>query len=132
MAESRILLTHSSECAIYACQCGAIHVLAGEIQLSFSFEEFVITLEIHHQAIGDLGTNLVARADLCRKRNAITIGSSTPIESTRKSHMALHGIGQVLARSNTQDSPEHGSKGSRCFITKVAGKGSNGDAFYQS
>ncbi len=75
MAEPRILLAHSPQGAIYACQCGAIHMVAGEILLSFSLEEFVVMLELHHQAISGLESNIAAVVDLCRNRCVSTIAS---------------------------------------------------------
>ncbi len=42
MADPRILLAHTAHGAIFACQCGAIHITVGEIAFSVSLEEFVI------------------------------------------------------------------------------------------
>ncbi len=54
MADSRILLAHTPQGAIFACQCGAIHITAGELAFSVTLEEFVVMLELHHQAISTL------------------------------------------------------------------------------
>lgn len=69
MADSRIFLAHSPQGAIFACQCGAIHITLGEITLSFTLEEFVVMLELHHQAISGLEKNMVMVRDLCRPRH---------------------------------------------------------------
>ncbi len=70
MPESRILLAHSAQGAIFACRCGAIHVVVGEMTLSFSLEEFVVLLELHHQAIDALQANIAAVRDVCRAQRA--------------------------------------------------------------
>jgi hypothetical protein len=71
MADPRILLAHSSHGAIFACRCGAIHITAGELAFSVSLEEFVIMLELHHQAIGTLEQNLAAVRELCRSHSTL-------------------------------------------------------------
>ena len=76
MADSRILLAHSAQGAIFACQCGSVHVNVGDTMVSFSLEEFIALLELHPQAISGLETNIVAVRNLCQagsaRRNAIT------------------------------------------------------------
>jgi hypothetical protein len=76
MDDSRILLAHSPQGAIFACQCGAIHVTAGELAYSLSLEEFVIMLELHHQAIDTLEQHLVAVRELCRHPNPVSDGNT--------------------------------------------------------
>ncbi len=71
MADSRILLAHSAHGAIFACQCGAIHITAGELAFSVSLEEFVILLELHHRAIDRLEQNLVAVRELCQQPHSV-------------------------------------------------------------
>lgn len=75
MADSRILLAHSTHGAIFACQCGAIHITAGELAFSVSLEEFVIMLELHHQAIDKLEQNLVTVRELCQPSHPGSGGS---------------------------------------------------------
>jgi hypothetical protein len=71
MADPRILLAHSSHGAIFACRCGAIHITAGEITFSVSLEEFVIMLELHHQAIDTREQNLAKVRELCRNSSTV-------------------------------------------------------------
>lgn len=65
MADSRIVLAQSLQGAIFACPCGVIHVVVGQITLSFSLEEFVVMLELHHQAISGLEENIHRVRALC-------------------------------------------------------------------
>jgi hypothetical protein len=71
MADPRILLAYTAQGAVVACQCGAIHISAGEVAFSVSLEEFVILLELHHQAISTLEQNIVAVRELCQRRSAV-------------------------------------------------------------
>jgi hypothetical protein len=69
MPDPRILLAHSPQRAIFACKCGAIHITAGELAFSVSLEEFIVMLELRHQAIDTLEQNLVAVRELCQRPN---------------------------------------------------------------
>lgn len=77
MPDPRILLAHSAQGAIFACQCGAIHITAGEIAFAVSLEEFVIMLELHHQAISTLERNIVAVRELCQRQGAVPSANKT-------------------------------------------------------
>ncbi|QHN03203.1 hypothetical protein FTO74_07330 [Granulicella sp. WH15] len=77
MADSRILLAHTPQGAIFACQCGAIHITAGELAFSVTLEEFVVMLELHHQAISTLEAKIVAVRELCQRRETFTNTNQT-------------------------------------------------------
>ncbi len=79
MADHRILLAHSEQGAILACQCGAIHIVIGDSMVSFSLEEFVVMLELHHQALSSLEENIVAVRDLC-------MAGSAPLNTDKTIH----------------------------------------------
>ncbi len=79
MSDARILLAHSPQGSIFACRCGAIHVVAGKITRSFSLEEFVVMLELHRQAISGLEANIHAVREMCYAGHAQQNASRTAI-----------------------------------------------------